>query len=179
MRQRRIKGVPNRVRAFLKILRSYLWVLPNKTTKLLRCCYEEQTYVERPHARHSRKSGRGDSRMLSCDRLGGQTSWAWRCSIRYAKRLPLNITFLDRQRGTAFRLCLVALGTFKSARVMVKKTWSLPQLSIYGSAECIIAGPKGGGPPGGGSGSPPPGKCSGGNDVWSMWGHGQPHCGLS
>jgi hypothetical protein len=74
-----------------------------------------------------------------------------------------------------------------------KRTWSTPSLSIYGKVEavttqlqtprCVIQKQPGSGdvlayppviPRGGG---PPPGKCAGGNDVWTMWGHGQPHCG--
>jgi len=48
-----------------------------------------------------------------------------------------------------------------------KRTWSTPSLSIYGKVEAVTAS----------GGGPPPGKCAGGNDVWTMWGHGQPHCG--
>ncbi len=56
----------------------------------------------------------------------------------------------------------------------ILKQWQSPSLIIYGDVDMLTAKGKGGNQPPGG---PPPGKCTGGNDVWTMWGHGTPHCG--
>ncbi len=48
----------------------------------------------------------------------------------------------------------------------ILKPWQSP--IIYGNVDMLTAK---------GKDEPPPGKCAGGNDVWTMWGHGTPHCG--
>ncbi len=82
-----------------------------------------------------------------------------------------------RQRritSVAEGLCIVLIvkGAAMKAKMLqwqaILKPWQSPNLVIYGDVDMLTAKRKD---------EPPPGKCAGGNDVWTMWGHGTPHCG--